>query len=1141
MKPRHLPLLASLAFAHSAAAQEIIKANNTDALNLTTSWVGGSVPGTDNVAVWDSTVTAANTVSLGADPSWQGVRIANPGGLVTIGTAGTLTLGSAGIDMSAATQNLTLSRPVIVGASQTWNIASGRTLTQSSGSAITLSSGTTLTMSGAGTVRVTGGYATGSSGAVEVNGATWILDSAGTNRSGTTTLTSGIISILNNSSPLGTGALALNGGRIGSNNGTGRTLANATTIGGNVGFGGTGLSTGTMTFSGAVNLNGGNRTLDVAVTTTFTGGISNGSITKSGTGEININSTATWSGPLTINQGKVGITHVNGLGGAPDVVLGASGTFSLGTGFDAGTATIGNLSGSGIVDTAFGGSNTTRTLRVTQTTDATFSGRLMDAGSSRLLALHKDGAATLTLTASNHTFTGATTISSGKLRISGTGLLGGTTYAGAITNNGTLDFDSTASQTLSGTLTGGGALGKSNTGTLTFSGDGSGFNGTTTVTGGQLTLNGTLGGYVLITAGARLSGTGGSVGSLATEAGSSLVLAGGATTAATTFNQGVAFDALGSTFMEFATTPVDTTVYDVVTYGSGFLNNFSNLTPLARGTLANDTTNNKITFTAGAAGSRTWSGGDGIWNRLGTLTNWQEGDQKYFNGDTVTFGDIVSDSNIILEGILTPGGTTVTVSNTANTYTFTGTGSISGGVGLDKTGDGTIVLATANNFTGATNISAGTLALGNAAALGSGSAAVSVASGATLDLNGISGVTKAAQLNGGALVNSSATAATYAGAVTFGTSTASQVGGSGSLTLSAAFTGAGDLVKAGAGTVSTTADSNAFTGNIIVNGGTLNLSNAIRGSASLTVNAGATANIGRTNMFVSGHGVALAASRVITVDGGTLIMNSAMDARIGNVTLANGATWTSDRPLTAFDVLLGNVGDGTIPATVAVTGSGAATMNGTGGIHLQGVQNFDVANTTNDAAADLLVSMRLDNPGNAGGAAGGIHKTGEGTMLLSANNTYTGATLVSAGTLLVNGSLGNTSITVDANATIGGIGALGGSLSFNGAALLEVVDFNDPLAVAGTITFGSGFGIANLTGIDWDSLAFDTPYTVLSTTQTFGTGDIANFGIANAVTVGTGRYAYFQNGSLAVVVIPEPAAALLGGLGILTLLRRRRC
>ena len=151
-----------------------------------------------------------------------------------------------------------------------------------------------------------------------------------------------------------------------------------------------------------------------------------------------------------------------------------------------------------------------------------------------------------------------------------------------------------------------------------------------------------------------------------------------------------------------------------------------------------------------------------------------------------------------------------------------------------------------------------------------------------------------------------------------------------------------------------------------------------------------------------------------------------------------------------------------------------------------------------------------------------------------------GATTVSAGTLLVNGSLSNTAVSVAAAATIAGTGSLGGTLALDGASFLEVKDFSDALTVAGTITFGTGFGISNLTGIDWSSLNLNAPYTVISTTQTFSASDIGNFGIGNAASVGDGRFAYFDNGSLAVVVIPEPTSALLGGLGALMLLRRRR-
>ena len=38
-------------------------------------WIGGSLPGPSNVAVWDNTVTAANSVALGADQSWAGIQL----------------------------------------------------------------------------------------------------------------------------------------------------------------------------------------------------------------------------------------------------------------------------------------------------------------------------------------------------------------------------------------------------------------------------------------------------------------------------------------------------------------------------------------------------------------------------------------------------------------------------------------------------------------------------------------------------------------------------------------------------------------------------------------------------------------------------------------------------------------------------------------------------------------------------------------------------------------------------------------------------------------------------------------------------------------------------------------------------------
>ena len=62
---------------------------------------------------------------------------------------------------------------------------------------------------------------------------------------------------------------------------------------------------------------------------------------------------------------------------------------------------------------------------------------------------------------------------------------------------------------------------------------------------------------------------------------------------------------------------------------------------------------------------------------------------------------------------------------------------------------------------------------------------------------------------------------------------------------------------------------------------------------------------------------------------------------------------------------------------------------------------------------DLAISARIS--GN-----GGITKTGAGTLTLSNTNTYTGATIVNAGTLLFNGSQSASAVTVNRGAILGG-------------------------------------------------------------------------------------------------------------------------
>src|SRR5687768_16679325 len=132
LRKRRFVLSAGIAslFVPSLHAVDIQKADHSDALNAATSWVGGVVPGAADRGLWDSVVTGPNTVALGADLSFLGVKVANPGGPVTITAGNTLTLGASGIDMATATQNLTINSGLALGAAQTWDLGtSGRTLT----------------------------------------------------------------------------------------------------------------------------------------------------------------------------------------------------------------------------------------------------------------------------------------------------------------------------------------------------------------------------------------------------------------------------------------------------------------------------------------------------------------------------------------------------------------------------------------------------------------------------------------------------------------------------------------------------------------------------------------------------------------------------------------------------------------------------------------------------------------------------------------------------------------------------------------------------------------------------------------------------------------------------------------------------
>jgi autotransporter-associated beta strand protein len=220
----------------------------------------------------------------------------------------------------------------------------------------------------------------------------------------------------------------------------------------------------------------------------------------------------------------------------------------------------------------------------------------------------------------------------------------------------------------------------------------------------------------------------------------------------------------------------------------------------------------------------------------------------------------------------------------------------------------------------------------------------------------------------------------------------------------------------------------------------------------------------------------------------------------------NSALFTMDTPV-YNDPALGGVGTayGFSLWQGALNLSGDVTV--TSGSHefLTGITLLQ--DSTWDVASGAAMNL-----GSIATGGYGITKTGAGTLTINNANTFTGDVNVNAGIL-------------------GGAGSLDGGLNFAAGAQLS---FDADLALAGEATFAD-FDMADIVGLD--SSVDEGIYTLITGNVNFA--NVGNVGVENAFDLGDGKSAYFQEGSLEVVVVPEPATIGLLGLGTLIALLTR--
>ncbi|MGA2257318.1 MAG: autotransporter-associated beta strand repeat-containing protein, partial [Thermoguttaceae bacterium] len=762
--------------------------------------------------------------------------------------------------------------------------------------------------------------------------------------------------------------------------------------------------------------------------------------------------------------------------------------------FSGGSQQVAGLSGSGGTITTSGGPSL---LTVASAGNTMYGGYLNDGNGQ--LSLTVAGSAILNLGNAN-TLSGLTTLSSGTLQLGHPLALQNSTLVanggaldlngqdatlGALAGTGNLSLNSgtlnvgnnSSNTTYSGNLGGSAPLVIIGSGTLALSNPNNSYSGNVTLNSGGLYVLGGLKSAPVNVTGGTLGGTG-SVGPVVVSSGgidaglmssgvltaSSIAFPGSATihvsdsqTAAPLVITGALSASGGAGSVVINMDPGNAAVgaYDLISFGS--LTGASGSAAFTMGTTPTlsiresaslERVGNMLVWDV-IGGTPYWTGANGtafvgqnnwVLHPGNTTTDFMSGDVVTFDDSAVGYTVNVSTANV------SPASLTFTATHT---YTLGGSFGITGPAYLVKQNTGVLQINTNNSYMGGTAMNGGVLQLGNDNALGTGP--LTLSAGTLSSVGGAprslaNNTTLAGNVTLGDPVNNGSLE--FSGSVSLNNATPT-------LTLASPVTidgtiSNGGLAVNGANSLTLSNSASDFAGNMTINGATVNVTGGLVGPNGTTSALGNPQVAGRTISVNSGATLAFAQQDVfgdptstplvqINVNGGTLTTDGHL-VTLGPISLSNGSVYAgnSSGVGNAFS-LNGQVNASSGVSTLSSAGA-AYNLSNVGSL----ITTFDVA-----SGGTLQVSAPLADSALANSA--GLTLQGQGTMLLSANNTYTGPTTVNGGSLILTGAI---SSGAGSQVTVAAASGQSASLTINGG-MLNANKTGAPSLLVGTISGGT--------------------------------------------------------------------------------------